>query len=163
MKKISIVILSLFICFNLNLCYYVFYGQTKSITKLNNKEDLNLYECCSIYSIHLAICSYGLFFSPEGAYQQFLMSFPHKDTVVFNNRYVRNCKQTVWKNYTFENIRLSAALNGTYFKNNIRYGYMSYPDLRNVTKIKSIPVVCEGLIHYLQQKGWIFTYHFKYI
>lgn len=147
----------------INGCYYVFFGQEKSMNKLQQGKELNFYECCSIYSMHTAIWAFGWVISPEAARQQFLMSFPHKDLVVFNNKVVRNCNQTAWEEYTLENIRLSSALNGTYIKNNIRYGYMHWPNLNTPTKINNIPIVYEGLFYYLEQKGWIFPYYFKYI
>lgn len=42
----------------------------------NQKQDLNLYEKCSIYSIHLGICCFGYILSPEATKQELLCLFP---------------------------------------------------------------------------------------
>ena len=60
MKKFFKVILTIFILsvfiLSVNLCYYTFVGQHKSVEKLSNNTELNLYECCSIYQMHATMC-----------------------------------------------------------------------------------------------------------
>ena len=64
-----------------NGCYYVFYGQNLSTKKLLEGRDLNLYEMCSIYTMHIALWSLGWPLSPQAARECFLLHFPQKDTV----------------------------------------------------------------------------------
>ena len=80
--KISlIVLLSLFAVVFANGCYYVFYGQEKSVVKLQQGKELNLYECCSIYTMHMAVWMFGWPLAPEAAHECFRLHFPQKDTV----------------------------------------------------------------------------------
>lgn len=72
----------------INGCYFVFLGQKKAVEKLKQHKELNTCEIASVYSMHLAICTAGWIFSPEATIQQILMTVPHKDTVVFNNKRV---------------------------------------------------------------------------
>ena len=67
----------------INGCYYVFWGQEKSMKKLQNSQDLNFYECCSVYTMHMALWIFGWPLSPEAAKECFLLHFPQKDTVEF--------------------------------------------------------------------------------
>lgn len=84
--KISlIVLLSFFAIIFANGCYYVFYGQEKSVVKLQQGKNLNLYECCSIYTMHMAIWMFGWPIAPEAAQQAFLMTFHSKDRTISNS------------------------------------------------------------------------------
>lgn len=75
MKKIILSILILIALVFVNGCYYVFNGQFKSMEKLEQGKGLNLYECCSIYSIHTAAWMTSWILCPEAADQCFLMAF----------------------------------------------------------------------------------------
>lgn len=63
----------------INGCYFVFCHQDKSMAKIQRGEDLNLYECCSIYTMHMAVWMFGWPLSPEAARECFLLHFPHED------------------------------------------------------------------------------------
>ena len=83
-KAILIIfILSIFIL-SVNLCYYTFVGQHKSVEKLSNNIELNLYECCSIYQMHATMCILGYPIAPEAARECFYLHFTKRDTVHFH-------------------------------------------------------------------------------
>lgn len=69
----------------INGCYYVFCGQEKSMKKLQQGKELNLYECCSIYSMHMAVWMFGWTFAPEAAKECFMLHLPYTqgDTLDF--------------------------------------------------------------------------------
>jgi len=67
-----------------NGCYYVFRGQNKSMEKLEQGDELNLYEKCSIYTMHIALWTLGWPLSPQAARECFMLHFPQKDTVSIN-------------------------------------------------------------------------------
>ena len=69
-----------------NGCYYVFYGQEKSMEKIRKGGELNLYECCSVYTMHMALWLFGWPLSPEAAWECFLLHFPHEDDDVVRFR-----------------------------------------------------------------------------
>lgn len=70
-----------------NGCYYVFCGgQEKSMEKICRGEDLNLYECSSVYTMHMALWMFGWPLSPEAARECFLLHFPHDDDDVVRFR-----------------------------------------------------------------------------
>ena len=87
MKKVLIIILILFVSvftiIFVNGCYFVFWGQEKAMSKLQNNQDLNLYECCSIYTMHMAVWMFGWPLSPEAARECFKLHFSQQDTVEF--------------------------------------------------------------------------------
>ena len=56
-----------------NGCYYVFRGQERSMAKLEQGRELNLYECCSIYTMHLAVWILGRPRYPEASHLAYLM------------------------------------------------------------------------------------------
>lgn len=79
---IAIVISAIFA----NGCYYVFYGQFKTVDKIHNNIQISLYEKCSIYTMHMATYTFGWVYSPEAAYCNLLMCFPHnKNYKVYYN------------------------------------------------------------------------------
>lgn len=96
MKRITITILVIIAIIFGNGCYYVFYGQSRSYEKLQAGRRLNLYECCSVYSIHSAATIFSGILSPEAAHQCFLMqfakdgSFHSKVTDFMKSEYIRN-------------------------------------------------------------------------
>lgn len=70
-----------------NGCYYVFLGgQDRSMAKIQAGEELNLYECCSIYTMHMALWMFGWPLSPEAAWECFLLNFPYEDDDVVRFR-----------------------------------------------------------------------------
>lgn len=74
--KIALIgVLCLIFAVLINGCYYVFWGQEKSMKKLRNNQDLNFYECCSIYTMHMAVWMLGWPLSPEAANAAFKMHF----------------------------------------------------------------------------------------
>lgn len=168
MKKITITILLIIALVFANGCYFVFYGQHKAVQKLKDNQSLNLYEISSIYSMHVAICTFGWFFSPEATVQQVLMTIPHKDTVIFKNKKVSSEFREhpvgiiYYPNYNLNNLRFSVAFNGAYKNNSFVYGKMEYPYLLTPTYILNIPIY-EGLIRHLQDLKILHSYHFKYV
>ena len=64
-----------------NGCYYVFRGQDKSMEKLQRGMELNLYEKCTIYTMHIALWTLGWPLSPQAARECFMLHFPQRDTV----------------------------------------------------------------------------------
>lgn len=62
-----------------NGAYFVFCHQDKSMAKIRQGEELNLYECCSIYTMHMALWLFAWPLSPEAARKCFLLHFPHED------------------------------------------------------------------------------------
>ncbi len=84
-KKILIGILAIVAISLMNLCWYTFVGSHKSVEKLAAGEELSLYECCSIYQLHLmmSICGYPV--SPEASRECLKLHFSQPDTVIFRN------------------------------------------------------------------------------
>lgn len=80
---IVMILLSVIILIVLNGAFFLIFGQYRAIEKLKSGKDLNLYECCTVYSIHIGIWSMGWPMSPEAAKECFLLHFPQKDTVDF--------------------------------------------------------------------------------
>lgn len=86
-KRLGITLLVLFVIVFANGCFFVFDGQFKAAEKIKNKQELNIYEISSIYTMHLAICTAGLVYSPEATKEIFAMSFKrNRDT----EKYVEN-------------------------------------------------------------------------
>jgi len=86
-KKILLGIAIIFSAIFLNGIYYVFCGQFKSVERLNSGRQLNLYECASIYTMHIATWALGWPMSPTCAMQCASLHIPHKaDTVIVWNR-----------------------------------------------------------------------------
>ena len=81
MKRFIILIVSLLALLFGNGFYYVFFGQHKSMAKLESGSELNLYEKCSIYTMHVALWTLGWPLSPQAARECFMLHFPQKDTV----------------------------------------------------------------------------------
>jgi len=80
-KKIALIALGFFALVFINGCYYVFVGQNKSAEKLKHGEELNLYECCSIYTMHMAVWMFGWPMSIPAARECFMLHFPQEDVV----------------------------------------------------------------------------------
>ena len=69
-----------------NGCYFVFSGQEKAMRKIRQGDRLNLYENCSVYTMHMALWLFGWPLSPEAAWECFLLHFPHHDDEVVTFR-----------------------------------------------------------------------------
>ena len=90
LKRILITVAIITSILIINGCYYVFNGQFRSVEKLNSGQDLNLYECFSAYTMHMATWILGWPLSPTAAYECMTLHFPHRDeTTVINNEYLR--------------------------------------------------------------------------
>jgi hypothetical protein len=143
--------------------------QQGCIAKLENGKQLNLYEKCSIYSMHVAIFSVGQFVSREAATQQFYMSYPHGKKI-FKTTILKNLKLgRVGLRYTPKNLRVACALNGWYVKERTVNGHpMKYVhDICKYNYIHDDTIILgfhfnEGLLTYLQKVGWLFPYEFEY-
>lgn len=87
MKRLKYTMLALFAAISIllvNTILYVFLLQHRSTEKLSNGQDLNLYECCSIYATHLVMCFVGYPIAPEAARECLHLHFTGRDTVYFN-------------------------------------------------------------------------------
>ena len=162
----------------INGCYYVFWGQEKSMKKLQNSQDLNFYECCSVYTMHMALWIFGWPLSPEAAKECFLLHFPQKDTVEFE------ITNAIYNSPKIElnspEHRAAIALNPCKITrvetpewlteyNRKLYDVkitspMIYPKHSrtefNLGKVTII--VHEGLFRYLQDRGWLSKYIAEY-
>ena len=83
MKKIILSLIISIVLVFANGIYYVFDGQFNTMSKINNNIPISFYEKCSIYSMFMAIYMFGWIYSPEAAYCNFLMSFPHKSDTIY--------------------------------------------------------------------------------
>lgn len=81
LKRTLLTLLALFVVVFANGCYFVFCHQDKSMDKILAGKGLNLYECCSVYTMHMATWMFGWPVSPAAAKECFMLHFPHKDTV----------------------------------------------------------------------------------
>lgn len=89
-KKVILAIVILFCIAFANGCYYLFHGQFKSAEKLKQGKELNLYECCSIYSMHTALWMFCWPCSIGAANEVFMMQFrkSRMDTVRHTNKLI---------------------------------------------------------------------------
>ena len=115
--------------------------------------NLNLYEKCSIYSLHLGICTFGWFVSPEATRQQIWCMFPTNTTIVRRSKYfsddekiksliakypnatINNPTYVAWKPeynrlgfytaYNRDNMRTALACNGVYLYNENDHWFLS--------------------------------------
>lgn len=169
MKKTIKIILVIIVLLFANLVYYVFIGQSNSVQKLTQNKELNLYECISIYQMHISMWSVGWIIAPEAAMEARLMHVKHKDPVVIYSSFPSLAKPELWKNgiYNYKNpqFRYALALNTsdlTIEKTDdctICSLTVKYTD--NVHSICNIPVnTC--LFKYLQDINWIFPYKIIY-
>lgn len=154
-----------------NGIYYVFWGQEKSVKKLDQGKELNLYECCSIYSMHCAVWMFGWPVAPEAALAAFLMHFPHGDIIIPSmiDFYAANgfstevkYKASDYSTLSLKQLRYPLILNSsnTYFEFGGDYSLcvisIKYTDA--VHKIWKIP--CNTILFkYLQNKHILFPYN----
>lgn len=67
----------------INGTYFVFCHQVRTMEKIRKGGKANLYECCSIYTMHMALWMFGWPLSSEAAWECFLLHLPHeKDEIV---------------------------------------------------------------------------------
>ena len=184
---IRIVLLLLFVLV-VNGTYYVFWGQFKSVDRLNQNKELSLYEKLSIYSMHLCICTMGWIYSPEATREIIAMSFPHnRDKTIYkesdfflkypiiNNRYRTQYsrfkvafKDTAYS-HSDPNHRLALAVNPGYLWRDANTVYLEapihYPVCYNthigITSNIQI-IINECLFTYLEQIRWLHPYTLIY-
>ena len=80
MRKVKIIGLSILVfvvAVLINGFVYVFALQGKTMNKIQNNEEVSLYEKCSIYTMHMAVYMFGWPLSPEAAGEILRMSFPN--------------------------------------------------------------------------------------
>lgn len=176
-KKILATIGIIFCIVFANGIYYVFWGQDKSVAKLDSGEELNLYECCSIYSMHCAVWMFGWPISPEAAHEALLLHVPHKNNVTIesdfflhSNKMSKDNKKLSWKLSSYNKIdnelRYSIALNSTNTKITRTKSsttcslFIAYSDY--VSSVCSLPIRTK-LFRYLQDINWLHPYHITYI
>ncbi len=143
--------------------------------KLNAGKELNLYECCSIYTMHTAVWMFGWVISPEAAFEALLLHVPHDEPVVIDgvDAYVLNgyttkldAKGASYADMEFKDLRAALALNSinTTFDVNDSYSMcqiqVRYTDA--VHKIGSMPLNTT-LFRYLQDKNWLHPYTLVYL
>lgn len=137
--------------------------QVKTYAKVLRGEELNLYEKCSVYSIHVGICTFGWFASPEATRMQCLMFFHRDEVWELHSRYFtrlykdRQDGYIAFADYSIGHLRESLALNGTYKKGNRifpRDYLFVYPKLKKPTYIGPFKFH-EGLVRHLQDINWL--------
>ena len=85
-KALCIFLVALAILF-VNGVYFVFSGQRRAAQRLDDMGRLNLYECCSAYTMHMALWMFGWPISPAAAYECMALHVPHnRDTLVIENK-----------------------------------------------------------------------------
>lgn len=169
MKKIFKIAVIFILLLFANLIYYVFIGQENSTKKLTQGKELNLYECVSIYQMHIAIWSIGWIIAPEAAMEARLMHVKHNDPVIIYSSFPSLAKPEQWNNvYNYKDPQFPYALalntddmelekddNSTVCRLTVEY-------TENVHKICNIPVNTI-LFKYLQDIHWLFPYQIIYI
>ena len=164
----------------INGCYYVFRGQEKSMKKLQQGKELNLYECCSIYSMHTAIWMFGWPISVDAAKYAYWMQFDRCETrrdftSVFYKSDVITSNPN-WKTKTPFKVSWSIDLSKlsrkelyfalAYNSNNtwVYFTEDGYPlieyrvEYQNVKYQFGIIPIYTGLFKYLQKIGWLYPY-----
>ncbi len=168
------VILGIIIALFINGVYYVFWGQEKSAAKLDRGQELNLYECCSIYTMHMAVWLFGWPFCPEAAYEAMMMHIPRKNPIWIDgvDMYANNnfsteiqAKGTDYANKSLKDLRYLLALNSsnTTFEVTPEYSMcvVSVKYTSAVRQIGRIPINT-SLFVYLQDKHILFPYEMVY-
>lgn len=183
MKTIKIIIAliaTVIVILFINGCFYVFFGQQKSEKKLNSGKELNLYECCSIYSMHTAIWMFGWTLSPEAAEQAFLMIFPAKPRYRRNDFFLKSKPIYTTKDqskriinyepsdFTGPERRYALALDGgTFYNYNANQEFIvsaEYGSRTDTFNIGPFPVsIHYRLLKYIQEKGWVHKYTMTYV
>lgn len=191
MKKIISTILILILLVFANGCYYVFHGQFKSMEKLKQGKDLNLYECCSIYTMHTAVWMFGWIISPEAAEQAFLMSFVPEGAYITRendfftkSKVVQKIKGTEREKLVYapsqfslsnSEVRYALAIDGAEYRMHLidnDEGMIQTEEcvvkaaynnyIGSFNVAKTTVKICYPLMIYLQDKGWLHTYTISY-
>lgn len=182
-KVLLLLVVSLVLIVFVNGCHYVYSGQFKSVKKLEQGKELNLYECCSIYTMHLAAVVFGALLSPEAAEQCLLMQFAregssHYRRVDFmksehiSNLFVQNAGKSFVVNYPLNEItankdsdlrkelRYALAFDGAVFKweedravLELDVKYDAYTARYNVGPFDV--TFNWQLLKYIQDRGWL--------
>ena len=171
-KRIAIIVIALSILVISNLLIWVTSPtiQQNCLKRIDDGGQLNLYQKCSIYTMHIAIFSVGQLVSPEAATEEFYLSYPHGKKI-FKTTMLRNLKLgRVGLYYTPKNLRVACALNGWYVKEKTIDGH----------PVKYVEAICrydyihddtiilgfhfnEGLLTYMQDIGWLYPYEIEYL
>ena len=171
-----------------NGIYYLFWGQFKSTERLKQGKELNLYEMCSVYSMHVGMSIVGWIHSPEATKQVISMTFPwnrgktiYKETDFFlrypaissryRTQYSRRRIAFHDASYSLSNPdhRLALAVNPGYLWRDDQKVYLEapihYPVCYNthigITDNFQI-VLDECLFNYLEEKHWLHPYTLIY-
>lgn len=139
--------------------------------KLQQGKELNLYECCSIYSMHTAIWMFGWTVSPEAAQQAFYMTQSPKDRTIINS-YFKTPKETLRYKLAFpDNLKIESEtyddwfydLLGNEIRSTQRFYYCSFlVTYSNVTYNANWVKIQGTLLKYIQDKGWIHPFNVTY-
>ncbi len=162
-----------------NGCYYVFRGQERSMAKLREGKELNLYECCSIYTMHMAVWMFGWPISSSAAIEAFLLHFKNSGHIstygysVFNSEVITSHpnweKKKPFKVYwppinELSDKELRYALAYSTINSQVMFSEYGKPifacriEYQNVKyRFKNITIYT-GLFQYLQQIGWLHPY-----
>lgn len=179
-KKIIAIITATALLIIANGCYYIFFGQQKSAKKISTGKELNLYECCSIYSMHTAIWMFGWPLSPEAAEQALLMNFQTKPRYRKNDFFLKSKPVYTTKNQSKRKInydpldftgperRYALALDGgTFYNYNANHEFVvsaEYGSRTDTFKIGPVPIsIHYSLLKYIQDKGWIHKFTMTYV
>lgn len=81
-KRILKIALLLIAVIFMNGFFFVFFWQHRATAKLDSRQRLNLYECCSAYTMHMALWIFGWPMSPAAAHECLLLHNPGTDRVV---------------------------------------------------------------------------------
>lgn len=185
-KSVFKIILAIFVIAFVNGCIYVFVLQGKTMDKIKNGEEPSLYEKCSIYTMHMAVCMFGWPLSPEAAGEVFRMSFPwnREKSVLRENDFFMDSptvqkalkglqegqrKMIAFKGETAYNTanpdhRVALAVNPGYlYKKDGKvylesYAHYPYYSATPITIFGSKIIIHEGLFHYLESIGWMHAY-----
>ena len=171
-----------------NGIYYLFWGQFKSTERLKQGKELNLYEMCCVYSMHVGMSIVGWIHSPEATKQVISMTFPwnrgktiYKETDFFL-RYpvIRSRYRTQYSrrriafhdssySLTDPDHRLALAVNPGYLWRDDDKVYLEvpvhYPICYNthigITDNFQV-ILDECLFNYLEEKHWLHPYTLIY-
>lgn len=185
-KTLARLFLTLFIILFINGSIYVFALQDWTMNKIQNGEDVSLYEKCSIYTMHMAVYMFGWPLSPEAAGEIYRMSFSknREKTIYKRDDYFMDSpavqkalkgleegqrKRIVFKAETAYNTaspdhRVALGVNpGVLYKKDGRvylesYAHYPYCSATPITLFGYRIIIQEGLFHYLEKIRWIHPY-----
>lgn len=185
MKKILVSILILFVSIFtiifINGCYYVFWGQEKSAFKLAQGEELNLYECCSIYTMHMAVWMFGWPLSSEAASEAYYMHFKVDNDIRWSSNTDFLNSKVITSNSNFKEKKpfkvswpidltqipkdeLKYALAYNTINTQVLFTQYGNPILEYTVEYQNVKYnfgcisIYTGLFKYLQEIGWLHPY-----